>query len=31
MKEEDENPAYMILHVGKEINNTFHPITVDSI
>jgi hypothetical protein len=31
MKEEEESSAYMIFHVGKEINNTFHTITVDSI
>lgn len=30
MKEEDEKPAYMILHIGKEINNTFHTLS-DSI
>ena len=31
MKEEEDSSAYMVLHVGKEINNTFHTITVDSI
>lgn len=26
MEEDNPNAAYMILHVGEELNNTFHPI-----
>ncbi len=29
MEEENNESAYMILHVGKELNNTFHPIETD--
>lgn len=30
MEEENNESAYMILHVGKELNNTFHQIETDS-
>ncbi len=29
MQEENNESAYMILHVGKELNNTFHQIETD--
>ena len=29
MEEYNKESAYMILHVGKELNNTFHPIETD--
>ena len=29
MQEDNPNAAYMILHVGDELNNTFHPIKSD--